>query len=95
MKTNSKSKSKAQPTAKSKSQSKSQLKKYSIGAPVQWKWLGGLIDGHIREVHFEPITKTLKGKNIKRNGSKENPAYLVQSEAGNFALKLQTELIVK
>lgn len=59
---------------------------------VKWKWLGGIIDGMVVEIYFEPVTKVIKGKNIKRNGSKERPAYLVQSEAGNYALKLHTEL---
>jgi hypothetical protein len=44
------------------------------------------------EIHFGPTEKELKGKKIKRNGSVEKPAYLVKSQAGNFALKLHTEL---
>lgn len=61
---------------------------------VQWKWLGKAISGVVEEVFFESVTKTIKGKKITRNGSKEKPAYLVKSEAGNLALKLQTELQV-
>jgi len=34
----------------------------------------------------------IKGKLIKRNGTKENPAVLVRSLAGNLALKLHHEL---
>jgi Hypervirulence associated proteins TUDOR domain len=59
---------------------------------VQWKWLGRPIHGVVKEVFLAPVTKTIKGKNIKRNGSPEKPAYLVESEAGNLALKLHTEL---
>ncbi|QLY25259.1 DUF2945 domain-containing protein [Bdellovibrio sp. KM01] len=59
---------------------------------VQWKYLGRPIHGKVEEVFFESITKTIKGKKITRNGSKEKPAYLVKSEAGNIALKLETEL---
>ncbi|QDK47058.1 DUF2945 domain-containing protein [Bdellovibrio sp. ZAP7] len=59
---------------------------------VQWKYLGRPIYGKVEEVFFESITKTIKGKKITRNGSKEKPAYLVKSEAGNIALKLETEL---
>jgi hypothetical protein len=68
------------------------LKPYSIGDLVQWKWAGGIIKGKVEEVHFAPIEKEIKGSRIKRNGSKEKPAYLVRSEAGNIALKLHTEL---
>jgi hypothetical protein len=66
---------------------------YKIGSKIQWKWMGGTIDGVIEEVFFGPIEKEIKGKKIKRNGSVEKPAYLVKSEAGNYALKLHTELI--
>lgn len=68
------------------------MKAYKVGSKIQWQWLGGVIKGTVKEVHLEPVTKTIKGKNIKRNGSPEKPAYLVESEAGNLALKLHTEL---
>lgn len=54
--------------------------------------MGQKILGQVIEIHYEPIIKTIKGKKIKRNGSQSNPAYLVQSEAGNYALKLHGEL---
>jgi len=66
--------------------------KYKVGAKIQWKWLGRSIQGVVKEVHIEPITKTIKGKKIKRNGSEDNPAYLVESSVGNLALKLHSEL---
>ena len=69
-------------------------KHYGVGAKVKWKWMGRSIIGLIKEVHTQPVTKQIKGKSIKRNGTVGNPAYLVQSEAGNIALKLQTELQV-
>lgn len=66
--------------------------KFAVGAKVQWKWLGSLIEGVVEEIYPEPVVKIIKGKRIKRNGSPERPAYLVRSEAGNLALKLETEL---
>lgn len=71
---------------------KNDAKKFRVGAKIQWKWLGRQIDGTVNEVYLESVTKTIKGKSIKRNGSTENPAYLVQSSAGNLALKLHSEL---
>ncbi len=65
---------------------------FKINQKVEWKWMGGIIEGKVKEIYFEPVVKILKGKAIKRNGSHAIPAYLVQSNAGNFALKLQTEL---
>ncbi len=66
---------------------------FSKGSSVRWKWAGGTIEGIVEEIYFHPITKEIKGKFIKRNGSEEKPAYLVKSKAGNFALKLHSELI--
>ena len=69
------------------------MSNFNVGSEVQWKWMGRIIVGVIKEEFFEPVTKEIKGKKIKRNGSKDKPAYLVESEAGNLVLKLQTELI--
>ena len=66
--------------------------KFRVGAKVQWQWLGRPIAGKVEEIHFEPVVRVIKGKRIKRNGSAEKPAYLVRSDAGNLALKLETEL---
>ncbi len=68
------------------------MKSYKRNEDVQWKWLGRFIEGQVKEVYFEPTVQVIKSKSIKRNGSKENPAYLVQSKAGNIALKLHSEL---
>lgn len=70
------------------------LKKYKVNSKVQWKWMGCIIDGVVKEVYFESVIKIIKGKKIKRNGTPEKPAYLVQSVAGNLALKLHSELFV-
>lgn len=66
---------------------------YKKGSKISWKWAGSIIKGTIEDVFMGPVEKEIKGKIIKRNGSVEKPAYLVKSEAGNFALKLHTELI--
>ncbi len=68
---------------------------FKINQKVSWKWLGREIAGFVREIHTQKIVKTIKGKKITRNGSKDNPAYLVESEAGNIALKLGTELSLR
>lgn len=65
---------------------------YSVGDLIRWKWMGGYIEGEILELYFEPVVKNIKGKNIKRNGSPERPAFLVKSVAGNLALKLVSEI---
>ncbi len=66
---------------------------FKLGSDVQWKWMGRFITGSVKQIHTKSVSKTIKGKLIKRNGSEENPAYFVQSKSGNFALKLHTELM--
>lgn len=66
---------------------------FKIGQNVQWKWAGGIVDGKVEAIFLERIEKRIKGKLIVRNGSKKKPAYLVRSESGNIALKLQSELM--
>ena len=66
--------------------------KFKQSAKVQWKWLGRAIQGVVEEIYFAKVTQTIKGKKITRNGSPEKPAYLVKSDAGNLALKLESEL---
>lgn len=68
------------------------MAKFKKNQKVIWKWLGRNIAGQVQSIYEKPITKEIKGKSITRLGSKEKPAYLVQSEAGNLALKLETEL---
>lgn len=68
------------------------MKAFRKNSKIVWKWAGNSIKGKVVEVFMGPVEKEIKGKKIKRNGTVEKPAYLVQSEAGNFALKLHTEL---
>jgi len=66
--------------------------KFSEGTKVEWKWLGRTIRGVVVQAFQTPVVREIKGKKIKRNGSPENPAHLVRSDAGNEALKLGSEL---
>lgn len=70
------------------------MAKFKLNQKVYWKWMGRTIEGEVLEVHESPIVKEIKGKLIKRNGSVDKPAYFVKSDAGNFALKLETEIFV-
>ncbi len=66
---------------------------YQVGDKVQWKWLGRPIVGTVEQIFTDTVIQEIKGKQIKRKGSQDNPAYLVKSAAGNLALKLQSELV--
>ena len=68
------------------------MAKFKKSQKIIWTWLGKNINGTVEDIYHESVTKTIKGKKITRHGSEEKPAYLVKSESGNLALKLETEL---
>jgi hypothetical protein len=63
------------------------------GSQVEWKWGNGTAHGKVVEVHDQPVEKTIKGEKIKRNGSADNPALLIEQEDGDRVLKLKSELL--
>ena len=51
-------------------------KKYDIGTKVEWDWGNGTASGEIDEIYTERVEKTLKGSEVVREGSEDDPAYL-------------------
>jgi hypothetical protein len=64
----------------------------SKGDRVSWVWGQGRAYGEVAEVHTEKVTRTLKGSQITRNGSAEDPALLLRQEDGTEVLKLASEV---
>lgn len=62
------------------------------GTTVTWKYGTGTATGKIAETHTESVTRKLKGAEITRHGTPENPAYLIEQEDGTRVLKLQSEV---
>lgn len=62
------------------------------GETVHWNWGKSEAEGKVKEKFTEPVKKKIKGAEVKRNASKENPAYLVEQENGNKVLKSENEL---
>ncbi len=62
------------------------------GSKVSWKYGTGTATGKIEEVHKEPVEKTIKGSKIHRNGTPENPAFVIVQEDGDRVIKLQSEV---
>lgn len=65
--------------------------KFSKGDNVFWKWASGEAQGTIKEIHNSKITKTIKGSEITRDGSSENPALVIEHE-NSVVLKLASEV---
>ena len=66
--------------------------KFAKGSKVEWHWGSGTATGKVQERFEEDVTRTIKGSEITRHGSKDNPAYLIKQDDGDEVLKLGSEL---
>lgn len=62
------------------------------GSEVSWSWSGSTATGKVVEIHRERVTRSLGGSDITRNGSDDDPAYLIEQEDGSRVLKLRSEV---
>lgn len=62
------------------------------GTKVSWSWGAGTATGTVAEVHHGRVTRTTKGEDISRNGSEDNPAYVIEQDDGTTVLKLRSEV---
>ena len=62
------------------------------GSSVSWSWGRGTAEGKIAEVHHDSVSRTVKGSKITRNGTDDDPAYVIEQEDGTTVLKLRSEL---
>ena len=62
------------------------------GTEVSWKWGSSTASGTVTEVHHEKVTRTTKGSEITRNGSDDDPAYVIEQDDGTTVLKLRSEV---
>jgi len=62
------------------------------GSKVTWKWGSSTAEGKVAEIHREKVTRQIKSEKITRDGSKDDPAYLIEQEDGGKVLKLKSEV---
>jgi len=62
------------------------------GEKVHWNYGKSEAEGKIKEEFEKPVTKKIKGTDVKRNASKDEPAYLIKQDNGNEVLKSESEL---
>ena len=65
---------------------------YRTSQHVEWDWGNGTAKGQIEERFEREVTRTLKGSEVTRKGSEDDPAYLIKQEDGDKVLKLGSEL---
>lgn len=65
---------------------------FQVGQSVEWNWGDGTATGKVTQIYTRKITKTIKGTDVTRNGSDEDPALLIEQADGSQVLKSSTEL---
>ncbi len=63
-----------------------------IGDEVEWNWGNGTGTGKVTERFTSKVTRTLKGSEVTREASEDEPAYLIEQDDGDQVLKSVTEL---
>ena len=62
------------------------------GDAVQWAWGDGTAKGKVQSVFPEKTTRNIKGSEITRNGSRDDPALYIKQSDGSAVLKLASEV---
>lgn len=62
------------------------------GDRVSWAWGGGRGVGTIRSVSPRRTKRTIKGSEVIRNGTKDDPALSIEQDDGDRVLKLASEV---
>ncbi|WP_372626126.1 DUF2945 domain-containing protein [Arsukibacterium sp.] len=65
---------------------------YQTNTKVEWDWGNGTAEGYTREVFRNKITRSIKGTEVTRVASDDDPAYLIEQSDGDQALKLHSEI---
>lgn len=62
------------------------------GTEVKWDWGNGSATGTVEEVHHEKVSKTINGNEVTRDGSDDDPAYVIKQDDGQTVLKSASEV---
>lgn len=62
------------------------------GSKVKWKWGSSWAEGTVSEVHHDSVTRTTQGQEVTRNGSDDDPAYVIRQDDDTVVLKLASEV---
>lgn len=67
-------------------------KEIHIGDAVEWNWGPGTASGKVVERFTDRVTRTIKGNEVTRNATRDEPAYLIEQDDGDRVLKSASEL---
>jgi len=68
------------------------MSNFSVDDKVEWDWGNGTGTGAVVEVFTQKVTKTIKGTEVTRDASEDEPAYLIEQSDGDKVLKSHSEL---
>ncbi|MGB5863323.1 MAG: DUF2945 domain-containing protein [Sulfitobacter sp.] len=68
------------------------MAQFKEGDDVKWEWGSGTATGKIQSMFEEKTIRTIKGTEVTRNGSKDDPALYIKQEDGDAVLKLASEV---
>ena len=62
------------------------------GARVEWNWAEGVGAGKVVEEFTKSVTRRIKGVEVTRKASKDEPADMIEQDDGGRVLKSASEL---
>lgn len=65
---------------------------YNKGTMVEWDWGNGTGTGKVTETFTEKVTRTIKGNEVTRDASSDEPAYMIEQDDGDRVLKSHSEV---
>jgi len=65
---------------------------YTTGTKVSWHWGNGEAQGEIETVYTQKVTRKIKGTEVTREASEDEPAYYIKQDDGDAVLKSHTEV---
>jgi flagellar hook assembly protein FlgD len=68
------------------------MKGYAINTKVEWDWGKGKGRGKVTSRYTSNISKTIKGTEVSREASEQQPAYEITQDDGDKVLKSHSEV---
>lgn len=62
------------------------------GTEVEWKYGSSKAEGKVEQKFTKEVTRKIKGKEVTRKATNDNPAYLVKQDDGAKVLKSDREV---
>ncbi|MEL6450253.1 MAG: DUF2945 domain-containing protein [Pseudomonadota bacterium] len=65
---------------------------YDEGTQVEWDWGNGTGTGTVVKVYTQKTTLKIKGSEVTRDASEDDPAYKIEQDDGDEVLKSDSEV---